>query len=966
MPAFPLYETDIQGVFCHYECGFYIPETWTEIDDSSPDESKPDVADQIPKEMDPSITNIECDSNTDNVSKEQGDPNNLEWIYQESLKLEEMEIVKLKREFVEKNGKIMGTELIPKDRWRLRCSYCAYTGPADNNLGACIQCTKGKCLTAYHVSCAIKKKIFLQMQDGILETFCQKHDPVNVQEQKLLKKQQKEREYIETLTVGKSVSAKIGGSIYAGSITALVASHGGCMVLYEGSQEPQFTKWEYLKIKEVKVVEKRKRVPVYTDTKPRKKKLVEKLVEAECVTFPIGNNDSSLELPRDVLELDKLTCQFTLKMNEEIKNLESANKDSKRSSKQRMSKSIETRKNATIVMDELYIYLRSMRELTLTMRNAELEILHSILDPSHYGQIPQEIVDMHRVEYDIEVTVQGMEAQLKLHTSKREELLRQKTNVSKIDGEIFNLKHETVKAMLDFKAVALELNKVEIGWAIQCIEFFTKKPIQSHGYHDGMRTLTDTAVLQPDPQPLMEEVVFKMPKLLKKGTLSSNSLKTEKLNPGNITLPDIIEEHLESDIKETNSVTENEIAPILPPFRENSFVKDTNTLANTHNGPKINAETETVDRVQYDANDNAKTEPLVLKKEIIKRYPNGVPRNVHVRAMKERNQLVDMVLNSKVDRDRFVEKWELVHANGEIGNLKSTISKLLKTVNDQQELLKTKEDENQCLKKQLEDSKRDFNVQQELEQNLEAENKELKKTNSELKENQTRLSSEVETLKIEISQSESNNIMSLQEVEKLKTNLMATQTMLATVQSKLVESAHYMTENKDLKVENQVLGLEMERLANIEKSRNDLVFENQALRNKLESNEHKEFIQQEFRIEKPREFPDGIPKKEYERAIEERNRLVEMCKLLSINLLENGVEEMYITVAKKVGGIKQRLAYSDKQNGRLRNEILQLKQEIERLRCLPLSPMPSEYESEVSEEFVWLSQLESIIASDAF
>ncbi|KAJ3268636.1 hypothetical protein HDV01_002511 [Terramyces sp. JEL0728] len=279
LPAFPLYETEIKGIYCHYECGFYMPESWTEIDDEANlDTAAAPVESKMLSFTDSNVGELN-QVVSDNVlhAKVLADIEKgaaIDAVYEESLKLEEMEIVNLKREFVEKNGKIMGLELVPKDRWKLRCSYCAYSGPADNNVGACVQCTKGKCLTAYHVSCALKKRIFIQTQDGILETYCQKHDPVYIQGQKLLKKQEKEREYLDTLTVGKHVSVKVAGSLFSGYITGVVASHGGCMVHYEGSSEPQFTKWDCLKLKEIRqIVEKRKKAPVYTDTKPRKKKV---------------------------------------------------------------------------------------------------------------------------------------------------------------------------------------------------------------------------------------------------------------------------------------------------------------------------------------------------------------------------------------------------------------------------------------------------------------------------------------------------------------------------------------------------------------------------------------------------------------------------------------------------------------------------------------------------------------------
>lgn len=42
---------------------------------------------------------------------------------------------------------------ISKDRWALSCAVCTKT--SFKRLGAKIQCTKGKCLRAFHVTCAL-------------------------------------------------------------------------------------------------------------------------------------------------------------------------------------------------------------------------------------------------------------------------------------------------------------------------------------------------------------------------------------------------------------------------------------------------------------------------------------------------------------------------------------------------------------------------------------------------------------------------------------------------------------------------------------------------------------------------------------------------------------------------------------------------------------------------------------------
>ena len=75
--------------------------------------------------------------------------------------------------------KVHGIENIPKDRWRLKCSVCQWKGPRTNDLGACIQCTRGKCVRAYHVTCAMLAGILVEMDDnGVLTSYCPQHDPV--------------------------------------------------------------------------------------------------------------------------------------------------------------------------------------------------------------------------------------------------------------------------------------------------------------------------------------------------------------------------------------------------------------------------------------------------------------------------------------------------------------------------------------------------------------------------------------------------------------------------------------------------------------------------------------------------------------------------------------------------------------------------------------------------------------------
>ncbi|KAJ3106405.1 hypothetical protein HDU97_006390 [Phlyctochytrium planicorne] len=71
---------------------------------------------------------------------------------------------------------VTGVDLIPKDRWALKCHFCKnITKKRARDLGACIQCFKGKCVRAYHVSCAADNDILLTEN---MECYCPQHDGV--------------------------------------------------------------------------------------------------------------------------------------------------------------------------------------------------------------------------------------------------------------------------------------------------------------------------------------------------------------------------------------------------------------------------------------------------------------------------------------------------------------------------------------------------------------------------------------------------------------------------------------------------------------------------------------------------------------------------------------------------------------------------------------------------------------------
>ncbi|EMD39343.1 hypothetical protein CERSUDRAFT_112983 [Gelatoporia subvermispora B] len=91
---------------------------------------------------------------------------------------------------------ITGVDKIPKQRWKLKCSRC------DVKEGACIQCTKASCFTAFHVTCARKEKLLMPMKASqgseapMLTCYCERHLPKEQQEirQKALASEQPDGE----------------------------------------------------------------------------------------------------------------------------------------------------------------------------------------------------------------------------------------------------------------------------------------------------------------------------------------------------------------------------------------------------------------------------------------------------------------------------------------------------------------------------------------------------------------------------------------------------------------------------------------------------------------------------------------------------------------------------------------------------------------------------------------------------
>lgn len=93
---------------------------------------------------------------------------------------------------------IEGIDLIPKSRWKLVCYICK------QKMGACVQCSNRNCFQAYHVTCAKRAGLFMQMTKGVqgaiankltLKTYCDKHGPSYWDQSEVLRGIQKTRRY---------------------------------------------------------------------------------------------------------------------------------------------------------------------------------------------------------------------------------------------------------------------------------------------------------------------------------------------------------------------------------------------------------------------------------------------------------------------------------------------------------------------------------------------------------------------------------------------------------------------------------------------------------------------------------------------------------------------------------------------------------------------------------------------------
>lgn len=70
-----------------------------------------------------------------------------------------------------------GIENIDHRRFKLRCLVC------NHKLGACIQCARGQCQASFHIECARRAKIYMEMGAGSGKRYllyCEKHAPLKI------------------------------------------------------------------------------------------------------------------------------------------------------------------------------------------------------------------------------------------------------------------------------------------------------------------------------------------------------------------------------------------------------------------------------------------------------------------------------------------------------------------------------------------------------------------------------------------------------------------------------------------------------------------------------------------------------------------------------------------------------------------------------------------------------------------
>ena len=107
---------------------------------------------------------------------------------------------------------IEGMDLIPKSRWKLTCYICK------QRVGACIQCSNRNCFQAYHVTCAKRAGLYMEMSKGVqaaisnkmtLKTFCERHSPAYWDQGEVIRGIQKTRMFLRDMKILNEQNVKL-------------------------------------------------------------------------------------------------------------------------------------------------------------------------------------------------------------------------------------------------------------------------------------------------------------------------------------------------------------------------------------------------------------------------------------------------------------------------------------------------------------------------------------------------------------------------------------------------------------------------------------------------------------------------------------------------------------------------------------------------------------------------------------
>ncbi|CCE79605.1 Piso0_001682 [Millerozyma farinosa CBS 7064] len=99
---------------------------------------------------------------------------------------------------------IEGVDLIPKSRWKLTCYICK------QRIGACIQCSNKNCFQAYHVTCAKRAGLYMEMSGGVqaaltnkntLRSYCDRHSPAGWDYEEVLAGVARTRQYYRDMRI---------------------------------------------------------------------------------------------------------------------------------------------------------------------------------------------------------------------------------------------------------------------------------------------------------------------------------------------------------------------------------------------------------------------------------------------------------------------------------------------------------------------------------------------------------------------------------------------------------------------------------------------------------------------------------------------------------------------------------------------------------------------------------------------